>query len=74
MDNSFKQISSALRYIADMIEFSESVRDMPNCNTCKKSTLGECSYRPDWGKPVRYNCPLHRYFTDVEVQTKEAER
>lgn len=42
------------RYVMECIQFTELVRDLPNCNKCLKH--GVCEYLPKPGDWVRYNC------------------
>lgn len=44
-----------IRYVADLLSVAEEVRNMPTCNDCGCS---HCTFKPVWGEPVRYNCPL----------------
>ena len=58
------QIADILASIADCLEQRESrieciatlksIQELGDCNTCG---VKDCQYRPEWGKPVRYNCP-----------------
>lgn len=43
-------------YLADALALVRQIRDMPNCNSCG---VKGCKFRPEWGMPVRYNCPLY---------------
>lgn len=49
------QVAGILRYIADSVEFREEMKHVHTCNDCGQP-LG-CMYRPEWGHPVRWNCP-----------------
>ena len=51
-----RNIALVLSHAADLIALGESVMNLPNCNECGKKR--ECKYVPDWGSPVRFNCPL----------------
>ena len=55
-----KQVfSDLLHYAADCIKFYERVATLPNCNWCWWMNKG-CTYLPEWGGEVRYNCPHWR--------------
>ena len=41
-------------YVLECIATLKSIQELGDCNTCG---VKGCQYRPDWGKPVRYNCP-----------------
>lgn len=40
----------ALRLVLD------DIQSRPDCNTCGRLN---CEYKPAWGEPTRWNCPLH---------------
>ena len=41
-------------YILECIATLKSIQELGDCNTCGSK---DCQYRPELGKPVRYNCP-----------------
>ena len=47
---------SETAYILECIATLKSIQELGDCNTCG---VKGCQYRPDWGKPVRYNCPFY---------------
>ena len=51
-----ERIHETLRYLEDCMRFADAMKKLPTCNDC--GDRGSCSYRPAWGDPVRYNCPL----------------
>lgn len=55
-DLGINEIIGNLHYVADLLTVAKQVARMPNCNDCVKA---DCEYKPPWGMPVRYNCPLH---------------
>jgi hypothetical protein len=44
-----------LKYVIDALEFMEKMKYSHSCNDC--GVVETCEYRPEWGKPVRWNCP-----------------
>ena len=50
-----KTIKEALEYMPECIDLLESILKSGDCNNCAKQTT--CKYVPEWGEPVRYNCP-----------------
>ena len=50
-----KNLAHDLRYLSDALELANRISEMPSCNDCNRK---DCEYKPKWGKPVRYNCPL----------------
>lgn len=50
------EIANLLHHIADAVLLADRVSKQHNCNDCgiKKT----CEYVPEWGDPVRVNCPL----------------
>lgn len=50
------EIIGELHYVAELIDVAAKVMRQPNCNDC---AVEHCEYKPEWGMPVRYNCPLH---------------
>lgn len=50
--------AAMLRKIADYAVLGQKISNLPNCHDCKKAAKRSCEYRPIWGDPVRYNCPL----------------
>lgn len=51
-----KIIADNLAYVADALKTLDEIMHLPDCNECGKKW--ECKYVPDWGSPVRFNCPL----------------
>ena len=49
------EIISKLHYVADLLRVAHQITRMPNCNDCG---VQHCEHKPEWGMPVRYNCPL----------------
>lgn len=49
-------LRNALLYIADCMIYVNNMEKMPTCNDCIRKN---CKYRPEFGDPVRYNCPHH---------------
>lgn len=49
------EIIKNLKFIIDALEFTQEMRGVHNCNDCE--VVEKCEYRPEWGKPVRWNCP-----------------
>ncbi len=41
--------------ICDYARLGYKVSTYKNCNNCGRK---ECQFKPDWGKDVRWNCPL----------------
>ena len=35
---------------------SDSISELPDCNTCGKKTKGDCEFMPAYGDWVRINC------------------
>lgn len=54
MSSEMKEFISKIRYVADLLSLAEEVKNMPTCNDCG---CDHCTYKPEWGKPVRFNCP-----------------
>lgn len=52
-----KAFARILHHVADYLEYAIRVMKLPDCNTCGKRD--GCEHRPDWGDPVRINCPLY---------------
>lgn len=52
--NSWEMINH-LKYVIDAIDFYERMKKSHSCNDC--GAMEECEYRPEWGSPVRWNCP-----------------
>lgn len=50
------ELSGNLRYIAESLQLLEKIMSLPDCHNCSK--LGACEYQPEWGKIMRFNCPL----------------
>ena len=57
-DHDFEILSIAhlLKRVADLVELGLLVARLPTCNDC---AVVNCKYRPEWARPVRYNCPLY---------------
>ena len=53
-----ERLASDIHYIADMLQCAAEIIQLHSCNDC--ADVLECQSCPDWGKPVRYNCPLWR--------------
>lgn len=41
--------------ICDYARFGYNISTYDNCNNCR---VKDCEYKPEWGRTVRYNCPL----------------
>ena len=50
-----KQLIENLNEIKNILVFYNSIKDLPDCNTCGKKN---CEYAPRLGGIVRINCPL----------------
>lgn len=50
------KLRKMLLYIADCMIFVNDMEQMHNCNDC--GIKNRCSYVPEPGTPVRWNCPL----------------
>ena len=50
-----EQLAKTLSYIGECVQFTESMRAQPNCNSCG---IERCEYGPRLGRPIRINCPL----------------
>lgn len=48
--------AETMYYVATCLRHLDAIMALPQCCDCKK--YRECEYRPEWGKPTRYNCPL----------------
>lgn len=48
-------ITKALIYVIDSFTTLDKIMQLPNCNDCE---IKDCQYRPEWGEPIRYNCPF----------------
>ena len=48
-------IIGILNFLMACVNFRKTMFDMPNCNNC--GAAEGCDYLPDWGQPVRWNCP-----------------
>ena len=55
MSISAEQLAKTLSYIGDCVQYAESMRAQPNCNSCGRE---RCEYGPRLGRPIRINCPL----------------
>lgn len=51
-----RRIIEDAEYITECMTALEEILRLPNCNDC--AICGTCEYRPMWGRPMRYNCPL----------------
>ena len=56
-DQDREETISILHSILDYAKFGYEVSTCDNCNTCKREN---CEYKPEWGQPVRWRCPLWR--------------
>lgn len=54
-DQDREELIRLILSICDYARLGYSVSTLHNCNSCKDK---ECKYRPDWGDPVRWNCPF----------------
>lgn len=50
-----QEIEESLHLATQALHFLKAMKDKPTCNTC--AIINTCKYAPDWGEPVRYNCP-----------------
>ena len=50
-----EQLAKTLSYIGNCVQYAESMRAQPNCNSCGRE---RCEYGPRLGRPIRINCPL----------------
>lgn len=50
-----QEIEESLHLATYALRFLKTMKDKPTCNTC--AIVHTCKYTPDWGAPVRYNCP-----------------
>lgn len=50
------ELAETLHYIATSLQHLDAVMTLPSCPECDK--YGACEYEPEWGHPLRYNCPL----------------
>lgn len=48
------EIREALSQLIAVIDYSNRISALPDCNTCEKNK--SCPHRPDWGGMVRINC------------------
>lgn len=48
-----------INYILDILKSYRSIVQSGSCNSCKNNKRDLCKYLPDWGDPVRYNCPFY---------------
>lgn len=53
-----RERKSLILELNDIENFLTKIQSRPNCNDC--GTQKECEYRPKWGTPVVYGCPLWR--------------
>ena len=51
-----------LQYIREALKLKRTVDGMTNCHECADE---DCKYRPTFGNPSRYNCPLFRPYREV---------
>ena len=61
-----EQLAITLSYIADCVQYAESMRAQPNCNSCGRE---RCEYGPRLGRPIRINCPL--WEEEMEIEERE---
>lgn len=57
-----KNYARMLQHVADCVLYYQRMSALPNCNDC--GIENECEYRPEWGAPVRVNCPLWKKGAD----------
>lgn len=50
------KLRQTLLYLADAMVAVDTMKEMHNCNDC--GNVRQCSYVPEPGQPVRWNCPL----------------
>lgn len=55
MSFDIRELIGKMRHVADLLSVAEVVINMPNCNDCG---CDHCTYKPEWGELVRFNCPL----------------
>ena len=63
-----EQLAKTLSYIADCVQYAESMRAQPNCNSCGRE---RCEYGPRLGRPIRINCPLWEEAEEAEEEEKK---
>ena len=54
-DEDCKDLINLIYSILDYARLGCAISTQNSCNDCKR---GDCKYKPDWGDPVRWNCPL----------------
>ena len=58
------EIANELIREGEVLLLYEKIQSLPNCMNCAK--ICTCEYAPEWGRTVRYNCPLWDYDTKEE--------
>ena len=46
------------RELAEWLKLLKRILDLGYCNNCEMLN-SPCRYAPEWGEPVRYNCPFY---------------
>ncbi len=54
--NYLRKIRDGCDAMIEGINQLEKISNLANCNDC--GAVKKCQYKPKWGEPVRYNCPL----------------
>ena len=52
---SYQEIEESFHLAIQALRFLKVMKNKTTCNTC--AIVHTCKYAPDWGAPVRYNCP-----------------
>ena len=60
-----RPIIAALQYIIESVKLRQSFDMQGNCNNCGNKT---CEFMPEWGEPVRINCPHYINGKTYEVR------
>jgi hypothetical protein len=54
-DKNLEDLIQGIYLLCDYARLGYSITHQNSCNDCK---LRDCKYRPEYGTPVRWNCPL----------------
>lgn len=67
-ENRLDKAIGDVAYVLDSLIAMRNIHDTGCCNDCECSK--GCTYKPEWGKPVRYNCP---FYVRKEVEGRMSE-
>ena len=55
-DKNCMKCAEEYRQLADWLKLLKRILESGDCNDCGIQKV--CNVRPEWGEPVRYNCPM----------------